>query len=183
MKAEDVAIQLLREIRPDLYRKYPRSEIERLASGEALGELQNEIDRAYAEIEELREELADFRCPHCNTHLVARIDAPADPSEDVWDDRNVYECGFQTYGGSIERLCPKDPHFPKFDDYELKFQESLEDGPTKWMCIAIAKTVMAKKLRLPIGYGKTKEEAGEKIKDNYDRYSGKLKDGNMPIMP
>jgi|GEM_PF-1672458 len=36
LKADDVAIQILREVRPDLYAKHSRTELEQLASGEAL---------------------------------------------------------------------------------------------------------------------------------------------------
>ena len=51
---QDIAIQILQEIRPDLYEKHPRSELERLASGEAAEHLQQELERATDELSEYR---------------------------------------------------------------------------------------------------------------------------------
>ena len=44
LTAEEIAIQILCDIRPDLYEKHPRAQLERLASGEALNDLQKELD-------------------------------------------------------------------------------------------------------------------------------------------
>ena len=44
--AVDVAISLLREIRPDVYEKHPRAELAKLADGSALRGLQEELSRA-----------------------------------------------------------------------------------------------------------------------------------------
>jgi hypothetical protein len=45
--AQDIAIQIFREVRPDLYAENPRRDIERIASGEALRDLQREFDRTF----------------------------------------------------------------------------------------------------------------------------------------
>jgi TIR domain len=42
--AQEAAIRILRMVRPDLYKQHPRAELERLASGDAVTELQSEID-------------------------------------------------------------------------------------------------------------------------------------------
>ncbi len=74
LSAQDVAIKLLREVRPDLYSKHPRAELEQLASGKAVQQLQ-------AELEAAREELSEYRCPYCDSPMALRIDAPADLEE------------------------------------------------------------------------------------------------------
>lgn len=72
---QDIAIQVLREIRPDLYEKHPRSELERLASGEAMKDLQRELDEA-------KKTLAEYHYPYCGAPVAERLGAPADPSGD-----------------------------------------------------------------------------------------------------
>ena len=100
--AEDVSINLLREIRPDLYQKHPRFELERLASGEALKDLQRELDRT-------KETLSEYQCPYCAAPVAERLSAPADPNGDHTGLREAFECGCQLFDGFIERPCPSDP--------------------------------------------------------------------------
>lgn len=171
LTAQDVAIQVFREVRLDLYAKHPRAEIERIASGEALRDLQQEIDRMRQEIEEAQEELAEYRCPYCGTSLSARIHAPADPEEKHWDVREEFECGYQTFGGYIERPCPSDPKFPKFADYELHFFNTPEEPHWTWQCYAVGTTGMARRLQLLPGYGTTRDEAEQRLREHYDRYA------------
>ncbi len=168
-KADDIAIQLLREVQPELYNKHPRAEFERLANGAALQELQNEIERAQRELEAAKEELSEYRCPYCNSCLANRIDAPVDPEQKDWDIRESFECGFQRFGSFIEQPCPADPRFPKIEDYDLHFKNTPEEPHFKWQCYAIGKTDMARKLSLSSGFGKTKEEAKNQIHEQYAR--------------
>lgn len=123
LDAKEVAIRLLREIRPDLYAKHPRAELERLATGQALRELQEEMERTREELDMTREELAEYRCPYCAAPLDSRIDAPTDPEEKDWDIRESFACGYQSFAGFTERPCPKDPRFPRLKDYELRATE------------------------------------------------------------
>ena len=173
LSAQDVAIQLLREVRPDLYANHPRAELERVASGAALRDLQEEFDRTQKKLEKTREELAEYRCPYCGAPLSSRIHAPADHGEDNWDIREEFECGYQVFGGYIESPCPSDPRFPKFEDYELKFFEVPEEPRWPWQCYAIGKNDMARRLRLPTGHGATREEAERELRDNYARFAKK----------
>jgi len=168
VEAQDVAIQLLREIRPDLYQQHPRAYLERLASGEAIRELQEEIERT-------REELSEYRCPYCGSALSGRVDAPADPEQKHWDIRESFECGFQRFGGFIEQPCPADPRFPKFEDYALHFHHSPEERYFKWQCYALGKTDMAKRLHLQPGFGETQEEAECRVREYYMRYASQAK--------
>jgi hypothetical protein len=64
--AQEASIKLLRVIRPDLYEPHPRAELERLASGEAITDLQSEI-------EELRTQLSEYQCPTCGAAMVATL--------------------------------------------------------------------------------------------------------------
>lgn len=169
ISVQDVALGVLREIRPDLYEKHPRSVLEKIASGEALQNLQEEIQRTRATLEQTKEELADFQCPYCGAPLVARAHAPADPLEKCWDVRDEYECGHTSFGGYTERPCPSDPKFPKFSDFKLFYQESPNEKYCKWQCHAIGKTDMAQGLHLLPEYGETKEEAEQKVRESYDR--------------
>jgi hypothetical protein len=164
--AEDVSIQVLREIRPDLYEKHPRSELERLASGEALKDLQRELDRA-------KETLTEYQCPYCGSPLAERLGAPADPNGEHTGLREIFECGFQSFDGFIERPCPSDPKFPRFADYELKFHHNVSETHYPWFCLAFPKTDMARRLSLLTSYGRTKDEAEQQLRREYERHAAK----------
>jgi hypothetical protein len=170
LSAQDTAVRLLRETRPDLYALHPRAELERRATGTALRELQDEIERTRDELEAVRDALAEYRCPTCSAPLASRLHAPADPEEKHWDVRETFACGYQHFGGFLERPCPKDPRFPRFEDYELQCRESPAEPRWKWQCYAIGKTEMARRLLLPLGYGCTRDEAEKSVRDAYDRY-------------
>lgn len=165
--AQEAAIRILRTIRPDLYDQHPRAELERMATGEALAELQSEI-------EELREQVAEYQCPHCGAPLSTRIDAPVDPQQKDWDLVETYECGFQTFAGTIQRPCPSDPNFPSLDDYDLVCERTSERSGHEWLCAARPKTDMARKLRLDIGFGASQEEARRKVEATYLYRAGRL---------
>ncbi|MGD0949935.1 MAG: toll/interleukin-1 receptor domain-containing protein [Candidatus Binatia bacterium] len=171
MEAQDVAIRILRQVRPDLYAQHPRSHLEQLASGEALRVLQEEIERTREELKAARQDLSEYRCPSCAAALSIRIDAPADPEQKHWDVRECFECGFQRFGGSVEQPCPADPQFPKFEDYELHFEHSPEDSHFKWRCFALGRTDMARRLNLVAGFGETKQEAELRVREHYNRYA------------
>lgn len=174
LTAQDVAIQLFREVRPDLYAQHPRADLERIASGEALRDLQREIDRTRQELEEAREELAEYRCPYCGAPLSSRLNAPADPEEKHWDIREEFGCGYQVFGGYVERPCPSDPRFPKFEEYELQCHHSLDEPHWPWQCYAVGKTDMARRLHLQPGLGRTRDEAEANVREWYDRYARKV---------
>ena len=168
--AQDVAIQLLKEVRPDLYAKHPRAHLERLASGEAVEELQRQIELAQEELAAAHEELAQYRCGYCGAELSSRNQAPLDSEEKVWDIVERYVCGYTVVAGEVEHPCPADPRFPKFDDYEFKFTHSpLSDPSFEWMCHAIGKTPMARKVHLPSAPGMSQEEAKSRVRESYER--------------
>ncbi len=173
--SQDVSIQILKIIRPDLYSKHPRAQLEEIASGKALGELQNEIERMRNELEAAHEELSEFKCPYCQAPVVERISSPADPNQDHWDLREIYFCGYQSFGGCIESPCPSDPKFPKFEEYDLQFHHEPDEPHFKWQCQAHPKTEMARRLSLSFSMGSTQEKAENKIREEYKRHSKKYK--------
>jgi hypothetical protein len=169
--ADEIALQLLHRIRPDIYNRTERAQLQRLASGETVNELQAEIELAREELERLKEELAEYRCPHCGAPLASRNEAPLDPSERDWDEVESFACGYTVFGGEIQNPCPTDPRFPAFGEFELRFQEVKGDTLWEWSCFAVGKTRMARMLSLTRGLGRTKEEAAARVKESYDRYA------------
>lgn len=75
-----------------------------------------------------------------------------------------FECGYES-GGRSERPCPSDPKFPKFDDYDLTFQDV---GDSMWRCYPLGRTPMARSVSLPSGGGPTKQDAEAKVRQWYD---------------
>jgi hypothetical protein len=170
-EASEIAFKLLHRIRPDIYSKTERAQLEKLASGEAMSDLQIQIEQAREELEAAKEELAEYRCPYCEAPLSSRVDAPLDDNERDWDVVEHFACGYSCFGGQVQSPCPADPKFPHFEDYELRFTELRTDPLWKWSCIAIGKTRMATLLSLTNGLGRTKEEAAAEVKKSYDRYA------------
>ncbi len=162
--AQEAAIKLLRVVRRDIYDAHPRAELEKLASGEAIRELQDEI-------EELRSQLVEYQCPYCGSAMVGQEYIEYDEhSSGVVE---TFECGYST-GGWQERPCPSDPKFPKLEDYDLVFDSVTDEPRNKWQCHARPKTEMARKVSLDVGYGETKEEAKRKVEASYLYRAGRI---------
>jgi len=165
--AMEAAIQILRAVRQDLYSAHPRAELERLANGTAIAELQ-------AEIESLETELEEYRCPYCGAALSMRADAPMDDEQKHWDVVEVFDCGFRRFGGSADRLCPHDPNFPRFEDYEIVVLSSHLLGREAFTVRAMPRTEMARKVRLEAASAPTEEEARRRLEANYRYAAGKI---------
>lgn len=171
--AVDVAIALLREIRPDLYEKHPRAELAKLADGSALRGLQEELDRVREDLEHTKEQLQEYRCPFCDAAISRTGQAPVDDEQKHWDTYTSFECGHETFGGFTESPCPSDPKFPALEDYELRFHESGGATYVQWICSVFPKTKMARRLHIMDGVGSTRGEAEQRLRDNYARRSKK----------
>lgn len=163
---ESTAIDVLREIPPDIYEKHPRSELERLASGEAMKDLQRDLQQA-------KEELSEFRCPFCGAPLAERGGEWVGPRSDHFGIHEIFECGYRASDGRPERPCPSDPTFPRFEDYELQFRYNPAETHHPWLCRASPKTKMARRLALQPGAGRTKEEAERQLRERYERHATK----------
>lgn len=161
--AIDIALRILATIRPDLYMQHPRAQLEELANGEAITELQGELLS-------LREKLSEFQCPYCKSQLVESIEAPLDDEEKHWGLSRTFECGYQEFGGSTRRLCPNDPAFPKLGEYELVCTEQKDESPfLRWICNALPKTNAAHLVRLPQTFGPTQEHATAEMEREYEQ--------------
>jgi hypothetical protein len=171
--AVDVAIALLREIRPDLYEKHPRAELAKLADGSALRGLQEELDRVREDLEHTKEQLQEYRCPFCDAAISSTGQAPVDDEQKHWDTYTSFECGHETFGGFTQSPCPSDPKFPALHDYDLQFHESRGATYVQWICSVFPKTKMARQLHIMDGVGSTREEAEQRLRDNYARRSKK----------
>ena len=154
--AQEVALALLAEIRPDLYEATGRSQLETLAKGAAFEDLQNELLN-------LREKTSELLCPHCEAPLVERI-LSYDYGDPNQADVDTFECGL-IVGGHYPRACPNDPNFPSLGDYELRC-ESV--GPDTWLCSANPKSEAAKRHRLSSETGSSESEARERLIANYN---------------
>ncbi len=154
--AQDVAIVLLAEIRPDLYESMGRSQLEKLATGKAFEELEDELT-------DLREKVSDLLCPTCEAPLVERTVAydDTDPSQ---VDVDVFECGY-VRGGYNPQSCPLDPDFPALSEYELRCNEVSGI----WLCRAVPMTTAAKRHYLASTNGLTEREAKTSLIEKYNQ--------------
>ena len=168
-QADEIAFTLLHRISPDIYGKHERAQLEKLASGEGMTELQTQIEQTREELEAAKKELAEYRCPYCGAPLGSRVDAPLDENQRDWDVVEHFACGYSHLGGQVQTPCPADPKFPRFEDYDLRFSELKTDPLWKWSCAALGKTRMARLLSLTHGLGRTQEEAAAQVKESYDR--------------
>jgi hypothetical protein len=69
MSASDIAIKILRVIRPDLYEQHPRAQLEKMVNGEAIRELQAELERTKEQLEAQAQKIEE--CPYCKAPLAS----------------------------------------------------------------------------------------------------------------
>lgn len=158
--AQDVAIALLAEIRPDLYDTMGRSELEKIATGKAFEELEDELSN-------LREKVSELICPSCEAPIVERIVAydDMDPNQ---ADIDVFECGHVS-GGNSPQACPYDPDFPALSDYDVTCKP-VGTGD-QWMCFSKPKTATARRHDISIEVGATEREAMNRVIERYNRWA------------
>jgi hypothetical protein len=145
VSAEEAALTLLRVVRRDLYDAHPRALLETIVTGEAIDQLQAEIDQ-------LTDELNEYRCPHCGSSVSEKIGG-----------LDIFECGYQTDGSPV-RPCPFSPNFPRLEDYNLEIRHS----DSEYTCYALPKTDAARRVDLRDGFGRTADEARECIIEYYN---------------
>ena len=163
MKAEEIALQILSVIRPDIAGKTPHDELLRIASGEAVDDLRSELER-------IKGQLQEFQCPHCGSALVESQQVPLDNEEKDWVTLRSFECGFTELGSKIRRPCPSDPKFPTLDEYDIRCGEEFSQPVFfRWACEAFPKTDMARLLHLPTAYGKTEAAARSELAEQYEQ--------------
>lgn len=110
------------------------------------------------------EKLAEFEegylCPHCGAPLEERTFVQHEYGD---AELEVFACGHRR--GADRRPCPKDPRFPKFEDYDLTFFP--EDEEAAWYCMAIGRTESAREVALDSGYGRSRDEAKRWVERSY----------------
>jgi transcriptional regulator with XRE-family HTH domain len=100
-----------------------------------------------------------YLCPRCGAPLEMRTFVDHEYGD---TELEVFACG-HTRGWS-NRPCPKDPSFPKFEDYELTFQQ---EGDGSWWCFARGTMEEARQVELQSGCGLTREDAERMVKRSY----------------
>ena len=119
------------------------------------------------ELDATRDDLSRYRCPHCNSELVASGGYPIDEHNEGAFEQ--FSCGFGLRNGQVESLCPKDPNFPSFEDFELQLHQSKSG---EWTCWPKPKTRYAGLIGLASSPGRTQEEAQRRVKAHYLYRSG-----------
>lgn len=101
-------------------------------------ETENLIEQLRERIEIAECELAQYRCPHCKSALSST--GGVELSEHDTGTYETFECGYSTLDGIQTHPCPKDPKYPKLDEFEFK---TVKQGD-EWMCYAVGKTPLCK---------------------------------------
>jgi hypothetical protein len=155
MTADQIALQILSVIRPDIAGNTPYDELRKIATGETITELEEEIDRLTRNVEEIdrdrdrvKRDFEEFQCPHCGALLVESREIPLDERQRDWGTLRNFECGFTSLDSYTRRPCPTDPKFPKFEDYNIRCSESPKERHWTWTCYALPSTDMARFLPL-----------------------------------
>ena len=128
-------------------------------------------DRRIEELEErlqqTEDELSRYQCPHCSAALCGT--GPVELSEHDEGTYDVFECGYRAISGYQQHPCPKDPKFPKFNEFELK---TVQVKGGEWMCYAIGQTKYARQLSSLSAPGRTEEEAKWRVISQYNYMAG-----------
>lgn len=134
-----------------------------------VNEAEGRIAELQAKIDEIREQLKQYRCPYCGSALSSSGPVPLSEHHEGYFE--TFECGYCRVDGFEKRLCPSDPKFPKLEELDLT---TMQRGG-EWYCIAVAKTDNARKIELLSGYANTEEEAKQRVVERYRYIKGELK--------
>jgi hypothetical protein len=116
---------------------------------------ERDLEHAQKLLSELEYYREQFGCPYCGAELTILGGGE--------EDLRVFACGYVT--GLAENPCPYDPEFPKLEEYELQTKYDQNQG--LWFCFPKEKTKNAKKLSLDNRFGKTEEEAKQRVVEEY----------------
>lgn len=166
MNAKEIALSLLKTIRPDIYREHPRADLERMLSGEALHSLQEEL-------EYVRDELAEYLCSYCQAPLSERIYLPDDPDLHGGEIGEEFRCGHRTVDGSTVTPCPSDPSFPRLEEYDFVTKHYPTDERLPYVVFLTPKTKNARYISFEGEPGRTEEEARAKLVEHYNQRARK----------
>jgi len=161
MTAEEIALVLLKTIRPDIYNQHERSELERMVTGQAIQTLQQEL-------ENVKYELSAYRCPHCEAPLIERFEVPPEPDVGGGGIIEQFECGYSLFDGKPKGLCPSGPEFPTLEEYEFVTVVQPKKEGNYYGIEMRPLTPRAKALHFQIEYGPTEEEARTRLINRYE---------------
>jgi hypothetical protein len=130
-------------------------------------ELQALVQSLEEELVQTRQELSEFQCPVCGAPLVMRNAIPL--SERDTGAFEAYACGHEMVDGATERPCPASPLFPQFDEFEVVVVESGQGGDQFWISFGKPKTRNARRVDLGREFGKTPDEARNRLFERYER--------------
>jgi hypothetical protein len=134
-------------------------------------EMLKKVEDLEAELEATREDLGRYQCPYCSAELSSAGGYPIDEHTDGYFE--TFGCGYSLQDGYPTSLCPKDPKFPKLEDFELRIEQTTSG---EWICYAIGKTPKAKLVSIGFCPGRTEEEARQRVARRYDYLAGNTRD-------
>ncbi len=132
-------------------------------------DLRAQLEEIQSELEHAKEQLGEYSCSFCKAPITFQGSVPLSDQVDGY--AVEYACGRCETDGPGSRPCPSDPKFPTLEEYELKFEEHPAESTWKWYCFANGRTPMARQVSLGRGLGQTREEAQQRIAENYKRVS------------
>lgn len=124
-------------------------------------ELLQRVEELEDDLHYTQTRLGEYLCPHCQAELSASGSFEVSRYADAY--YQTFHCGYSAVGGRMERPCPSDPKFPTLDDYELKLKSSETKWGIEWTCDAVPKTAMARRIHLPVGIGRSEEQARQYV--------------------
>jgi hypothetical protein len=133
---------------------------------EELEILREKLAATEDELEDVRDELSEYRCPDCGSPMVSSV--PVWLDEDTEVGIETFECGYDRGGGDGVRPCPFGTDFPALTEYDLSLS-TLDSQPNpKFVCHAFPKTNRARRVSLGSAYGHTADEAREQVVERYE---------------
>lgn len=130
-------------------------------------DIRAELEILREELDSTKEVLKEYTCAFCGAPIDGQGCVPLSESVDGY--YVSYACGRYETDGCGSRPCPSDPKFPKLEDYVLTFTEHPQESRLKWSCQASPKTLYARQVSLSLGLGETKEEARQRVVEEYQR--------------
>jgi len=161
MSGDEIALTLLKTIRPDIYNAHTRADLEKMLPSQDIQDLQDELEYVKAE-------LSSYQCPYCDAPLTERTYLPKDPELEGAEVAESFACGYTAFDGNMKYPCPEDERFPKLDEYEIQIKENPLER-LRYQAFLIPKTDNARRLFFDPQMGHTEEEAKQRIIDMYDK--------------
>jgi hypothetical protein len=130
-------------------------------------DIRAQLESVQEQLERANERLSEVTCSFCGAPIIAQGSFPiSDHADGCYES---YACGRYDTDGISAQPCPLDPNFPKLEEYEFVFKEYHEDSAAKWNCWARPITYNARRFHIHPEFGRTKEDAKQKVLERYNR--------------